>query len=156
MKEAIIEPASPDHIDAIVALLPRLADFTVPGHRDPVDLWRGDAAMLRAWANGHRDDLTVVAASASSGELLGVAAASEREDLLTHAASAHLEVLAVASAAEGQGLGRQLLARIEQAMRKKGARGMSLHVFGNNTRARALYSQAGFDEEIIRCFKPFY
>ncbi len=51
-------------------------------------------------------------------------------------------------------LGHRLLESIEQTMRDKGATGMSLHVFGNNHRARALYAKEGFDEEIVRCFKP--
>ena len=40
-------------------------------------------------------------------------------------------------------------------MRERGAGGMSLHVFGANARARALYRRAGFVEEIVRCMKPF-
>ena len=144
----------PADVEAILALLPRLADFDVPPHRRAEDLWHGDAELLRAWARGERDDVTVRVASDAAG-LVGVAAASDREELLTHAPSAHLEVLAIDRRAEGRGVGRRLLADIEAAVRERGARGMSLHVFGANARARALYRRAGFDEEIVRCFKPF-
>lgn len=155
MNKVLISPANAEHIDAIVALLPRLADFDVPVHRVATDLWHGDADLLRAWASGQRGDVSVCIAVDETGNVLGVAAASEREDLLSHAPSAHLEVLSVAGHAERQGLGHRLLASIEQIMREKGATGMSLHVFGNNHRARALYAKEGFDEEIVRCFKPF-
>lgn len=155
MIESSIQPAQPAHIEGIVCLLPRLADFEVPAHRVATDLWHGDAELLRHWASGKRRDVTVRVALDRYGEVQGVAAASERGDMLSHAPSAHLEVLAVSAEAEGQGLGRRLLASIEQAMREKGALGMSLHVFRNNARARALYSTVGYDEEIIRCFKPF-
>ncbi len=155
MNKVLVIPASAEHVDGIVALLPRLAEFDVPAHRDPTDLWHGDAELLRAWARGQRHDVSVCIAVDETGNVLGVAAASEREDLLSHAPSAHLEVLAVAGHAERQGLGHRLLKSIEQTMRDKGANGMSLHVFGKNHRARALYAREGFDEEIVRCFKPF-
>ena len=141
-------------IEAILALLPRLADFDVPTHRRPEDLWQGDAGLLRAWSRGEREDVVVCVAS-ESGSVVGVAAASEREELLTHAPSGHLEALAIDPRVEGRGLGRRLLTEIESRLRARGARGMSLHVFGANARARALYRRAGFDEEIVRCFKPF-
>lgn len=155
MNKVLIIPARAEHIDGIAALLPRLADFDVPGHRVATDLWHGDADLLHEWARGQRRDVSVCIAVDEKGTVLGVAAASEREDLLSHAPSAHLEVLSVAECAERQGLGHRLLASIEQTMRDKGATGMSLHVFGNNQRARALYAREGFDEEIVRCFKPF-
>ncbi len=155
MNKVLIIPASAEHIHGIVALLPRLADFDVPSHRVATDLWHGDADLLRAWASGQRGDVSVCVATDETGDVLGVAAASEREDLLSHAPSAHLEVLSVAKHAERQGLGHRLLASIEQTMRDKGATGMSLHVFGNNHQARALYVREGFDEEIVRCFKQF-
>ena len=154
MNKVQIIPASAEHFDGIVALLPRLADFDVPAHRDATDLWQGDAELLRVWASGQRSDVSVCVAVDETGNVLGVAAASAREELLSHAPSAHLEVLSVAGHAERQGLGHRLLESIEQTMRDKGATGMSLHVFGNNHRARALYAKEGFDEEIIRCFKP--
>ena len=148
-------PARADDIDAIVALLPRLAAFDVPAHRDPKELWEGDAALLRAWAREERADVVVQVAVDGSGAVLGVAAASEREDLLSHAPSAHLEALAVAEEAQGQGIARRLLAALEHVVRARGATGMSLHVFGANVRARAFYAKAGFEEEIVRAFKPF-
>ena len=147
--------AVPADIDAIVALMPRLAAFDVPAHRDPRDLWEGDAALLRAWSAEARDDVVVRVAVDTADVVLGVAAASDRADLLTQAPSAHLEALAVDRRVEGRGVARQLLKAIEAAVRERGATGLSLHVFGANARARALYARAGFDEEIVRCFKPF-
>ena len=147
--------ARADDIEAIVALLPRLAAFDVPAHRDPKELWEGDAELLRAWARGERADVVVQVAVDGSGDVLGMAAASDREDMLSHAPSSHLEALAVAEAAEGRGVARRLLATLEQAVRARGATGMSLHVFGANVRARALYAKVGFEEEIVRAFKPF-
>jgi ribosomal protein S18 acetylase RimI-like enzyme len=68
--------------------------------------------------------------------------------------SAHLETLAVAEGAEGQGVGSALMASAEDAAREEGARSMTLHVFETNERARALYARKGYVAEWIRCIKP--
>ena len=39
--------ADDSHGDAILALMPRLADYDVPASRNPTHLWEHDAAMLR-------------------------------------------------------------------------------------------------------------
>ena len=150
-----VRSAVTSDLEAIRSLLPRLADFTVPFHRDALDLWQGDAELIQAWGSGLRDDVLVRVAVDESEQVCGVAVASDREDLLTHAPAAHLEVLAIAEGMERRGIGRQLLADIESQMRARGATGMSLHVFSNNVKARGLYQKVGFDEEIVRCYKPF-
>ncbi|GAA1728857.1 hypothetical protein GCM10009809_25550 [Isoptericola hypogeus] len=45
----------------------------------------------------------------------------------------------------GQGLGRALLAAVEDAARDAGADGMELNVFGQNAAARALYGTSGYE-----------
>lgn len=51
---------------AIIALLPRLADFDIPATREPEHLWHGDRDMVRAWAKGERDDVDVAVAITDS------------------------------------------------------------------------------------------
>ena len=53
----------------------------------------------------------------------------------------------------GQGLGRQLLAAIEQQAIDKGAGRIGLNVFGFNTAARSLYESAGFEVGGLGMFK---
>jgi len=45
----IIRDAGPDDGDAVMALMPRLADFDVPASRNPADLYRDDAKLLQRW-----------------------------------------------------------------------------------------------------------
>ena len=78
---------------------------------------------------------------------------SLREELLSHAPSAHLEAIVVSPDARGRGLGKRLMQHCEQRVRAMGARSLSLHVFSNNKRARALYASETFDEELIRAIK---
>ena len=78
-----------------------------------------------------------------------------REELLSHAPSAHLETIIVAPQARGKGLGSRLLERAEQRAIALGAKSLTLHVFSNNIRARSLYKKHGYDEELLRCIKWF-
>lgn len=57
--EHLIKAATADDRDSILALLPRLAEFKLPKHRAPRELWNGDANMVKQWANGERDELDV-------------------------------------------------------------------------------------------------
>lgn len=56
--------------------------------------------------------------------------------------------------AEGQGVGRALLAHAEAWARAESYVTLSLSVFTQNKTARALYQKAGFGEDIIRYVKP--
>src|SRR6476661_8354986 len=109
-----IRPATPADLDQILELFPRLAAFDLPANRSAEDLWRGDTEQA----------------------ILGIAMAQLREELLSHTPSAHLEVIVVRDDAEGQGIGKALIQTIEQAVRKQGARSITLHVFASNSHAR--------------------
>jgi len=150
-----IEPADPQDCDAMLALFPRLASFKLPNGRNPDHLWGGDAEMLRNWARDGNADCIVHVAKISDGSIVGVTMVTLRPEMLSHAPSAHLEAIAVSEEAEGKGVGKALLEAAEAGARERGALSMSLHVFSTNARARRVYQRAGFDEELIRCIKPF-
>ena len=149
----LVEPAVTEDLVAIEALLPRLAHFEVPAHRQPEDLWHGDCELVRSWSHGARADVRVRVVRGDGG-LLGVCVVSEKPELLTHAPSAHLEILAVAESAEGRGVARALLLAAQTEAFEAGATMMSLHVFANNERTRRVYEQAGFKRELLRYVKP--
>lgn len=136
------------------ALLPRLASFEVPEIRNPDHLWHGDRELLNAWLDDKSPSVLVEVAVDESEQVQGLTITSLREELLSHEPSAHLEVLAISAAAEGIGMGNALLTSAQKNAKLHGARSMSLHVFSNNSRARALYERAGFDGELLRYFKP--
>jgi GNAT superfamily N-acetyltransferase len=139
----------------MLELFPRLASFDLPHNRNPEHLWADDARLLTEWASGNRDDCFVHSAKDEDGRVLGVTMVTLKPELLSHAPSAHLEVLVVAADAEGQGVGGSLLAAAEKEARKRGALSMSLHVFARNQRARNVYERAGYDGELIRYIKSF-
>ncbi len=145
--------ASASHADAILELMPRLADFDVPASRNPRHLWEHDAEMLREWACGESACLVHVAVD-GAGNVLGFSMVTLRPELLSHEPSAHLEAIALAPSAEGRGIAKALLATAEKAAQAKGALTMTLHVFSVNERARGLYERAGYDGELMRYIKP--
>jgi ribosomal protein S18 acetylase RimI-like enzyme len=150
-----IRPALGAEADAILELFPRLAAFDLPPERVPEDLWRGNAHLLQRWAAGELPACLVYVAAGDDGTVLGVAMARLGEELLSHAPSAHLEVLVVRDIAEGQGIGAALMREMERAVRAAGAQSMTLHVFASNTRARAVYERAGYTGELMRYIKHF-
>ena len=150
-----LELATPGDCDEILELLPRLASFDLPDCRNPDHLWGGDAEMLRNWAQNGNENCLVHIAKEADGKIVGLAVVTLQEEMLSHAPSAHLEVIVVAESAEGHGVGKDLLQAAESDARERGALSMSLHVFSTNKRARRVYKRAGYDEELIRSIKPF-
>lgn len=144
--------ASSNDLDAITSIMPRLADFAIPEHRDPAHLWQGDLKMVQQWAAGERADVDVCVACLSD-KVVGVAVLSERKELLSDEPSAHLEVLALEKSAEGLGIASALMDEVDRLAKDRGAQSVTLHVFANNTRARSLYERKGFDGELLRCIK---
>lgn len=147
-----IRDAQPADGDEMLALMPRLADFDVPKSRNPDDLWRDDAALLRRWIKGKEDCLVHVAIS-DRGKLLGFTLARLRLEALSHEPSAHLEAIAVHQSAEGHGVAKALLNATEQSATDHGAETMTLHVFSSNGRALQFYEHLGYDGELVRYIK---
>ena len=139
--------------EAILALMPRLASFNLPKSRNPMDLWRSDAAMLQRWLDGDAAECLVHVAVDDAQKLLGFTLVSLRPELLSHEPSAHLEAIAVGEGAEGKGVGQALLGVAESAASAHGAQTITLHVFASNTRARDFYEHSGYDGELLRYIK---
>ena len=145
-----IRTATAADVPAIVELFPRLADFDVPEHRQPQELWAGDLELFNRWVDGHQLDCFVLVGSTTDEQILGMALVRLRPDMLSGRPSSHLEAIAVAPSAHGSGLGTQLIEVCEGQARKRGALSMTLHVFENNLRARKFYEKLGFTVEILR------
>ena len=137
----------------ILALLPLLADFNIPEKRHADDLWSADAKLAADILSDMAASAFIDVAEDSDGDIAGVIMVSLREELLSHAPSAHLEAIVVSPNARGRGLGKRLMQHCEQRVRLMGALSLTLHVFANNERARALYASETFDEELIRAIK---
>ena len=151
----LIREGTTADLPAIYNIIKRLAEFELPPRRAPEMFWSEDAALFAKWAAGAADHIFVHVAQSETGEIWGVAMASMGEEFFDHSPSAHLEVVSVASAADGRGVGKALIAQVEASAKKRGAGSLSLHVIRNNHRARHVYKKLGFEEEMIRCIKHF-
>ena len=146
-------PAQLNDKEELLSLFPELADFELPIQRVAKHLWEGDAELLCSILEEKSTVTFADVAINKSGSILGVIMVTLREELLSHAPSAHLETIIVAPHARGNGLGSQLLKRAEKKVLDMGAKSLTLHVFSNNIRARSLYKKHGYDEELLRCIK---
>lgn len=115
--------------------------------------WTSDAELVREWAQGQAPATFIRVATDGDDQPIAVAIVTMNKDHFSKESNGHLEVLTVAEEADGQGIGRQLLAEVEAEARQRGAQTMSLHVIGNNERARHVYKKVGYDEEMIRAIK---
>lgn len=148
----VIRDAASGDGEAMLALMPRLADFDIPAHREAEHLWQDDEALLRRWLDGEAPECLVQVAEDGAG-VVGMTLVSLRPEPLSHEPAAHLEVIAVAAGTEGRGIGRALLAAAEANALAHGARYMTLHVIASNSRARALYERSGYAGEMLRYIK---
>lgn len=147
-----IREAQPSDGAAMLALMPRLAEFDVPERRDPEHLWRDDAKLLQRWIDGNEECLVHVAI-AGDQQILGFTLTRIRPEPLSQEPSAHLEAIAVDRSAEGKGVAKALLNATEQSASEHGARSMTLHVISTNERARQFYEHSGYFGELVRYIK---
>ena len=151
----VIRSGVSSDLDAILALMPRLAEGIPEGNpRTKEQIIGGDSEHLRSWANGESEGLVYVAVDPAE-KIAGFGFARMREELLSHEPSVHLEVLVVRADAGKNGLGGRLIDAIEEEAKRNGAKSMSLHVFERNHAGRKLYRTKGFEEELIRAIKHF-
>jgi ribosomal protein S18 acetylase RimI-like enzyme len=153
MSQIFIRNATLNDQERLMELLPLLADFDIPEARKPENLWHGDVPLLQAVLKDTADQSFLDVAVNNADRILGFVLVTMREELLSHAPSAHLEAIVVSPEARGQGLGRTLLQHTEDVVKSRGAHSLSLHVFNKNDRAKTLYSSHGFDNELIRAIK---
>ncbi|MDH5825035.1 GNAT family N-acetyltransferase [Luteimonas sp. RD2P54] len=141
--EPAIRVATEGDVDGVLALVDRLTLFGPPAHRE-----------VRRMAEVDRQVLAAAIADQHAGQgvfvidgVAGIAAVLHMSTLVDYyhrRPNAHVSTLIVDAAAEGQGLGRRLLAHAEAWARGRGDDWMTLTVFPGNTRAVGLYERSGF------------
>lgn len=145
--------AGPDDEPAIHRLTEQLAAFPVPPWRTPEEISRADHVILSEALTGHSPDSLLLLAEREAGDSIGVLFVSTRRDYFTGQPHAHVEIVALAPAAQGQGLGQRLMEEAERWARGSGYRSITLNVFADNTRALALYHRLGYAAETIHLWK---
>jgi GNAT superfamily N-acetyltransferase len=148
-----IRPAGPGDREFILALVPRLRAFGPPALRPPSALDEAEQSTLERALEALAPDATLLVAELPDLGCCGFAYAESLTDYFTRERHGHLNILAVAEIAEGRGVGQALLTAVETWSRAQGHRFLTLNVFAENRRARALYERAGYGQDIVRYVK---
>jgi GNAT superfamily N-acetyltransferase len=138
--------------DFILGLVPRLRAFGPRPLRPIAALDRAEHEALEHALSSPSDDAILFVGEAD-GSPAGVAYAQTATDYFTSERHGHLGIIAVAEAGEGRGVGRALLAAVEQWASERGYRFLTLNVFDGNERARTVYERAGYAPDTIRYVK---
>jgi GNAT superfamily N-acetyltransferase len=148
-----VRAATPEDADFVLALVPELVAFGPPPWRDVGQMMETDTHVIARALRGLSDGATVLVAEDANGTLLGFVHLCGETDYYTRAACGHIADIVVASEARGRGVGEALIAAGEQWVRARGYSMLTLNVFIENGRARALYERTGFGAETVRYVK---
>ncbi|PNY80801.1 GNAT family N-acetyltransferase [Deinococcus koreensis] len=142
--EYTLRAGTPDDLPFLTSLAPRLV-ATAPA-------WRDQGAMLAEYPplfaqalHDPGDDSAVLVACCPLGRPLGFTLLYWHP----HERGVFVKDLAVSEAAQGQGVGRFLMAAAEAWGRQRGAVELMLKTSWFNTHAREFYAHAGFREDHV-------
>jgi len=148
-----VRPATPENAQFVLALVPQLVAFGPPPWRSQRQMIDTDTLVIGQALQGLPAGATVLVAEDSGGKPLGFIHVCGEPDYYTRADCGHIADLVVAPAARGRGVGEVLMMAAEQWARARGYSLLTLNVFVENARARALYERAGFGAETVRYVK---
>jgi len=148
-----IRPARSGDRDWILSLAPRLHDFGPPPWRPRDVMDRAVTDSIDGGLTSPEADQTVLVAEGAAGERLGFIHLHAAKDFHTGERHGHVSDIVVAPEAEGRGVGAALMAAAEDWARGLDFRLLSLHVFADNARARALYERLGYRLDIVKMIK---
>jgi ribosomal protein S18 acetylase RimI-like enzyme len=149
-----IRVARPSDRDFILRLAPRLAEgFPLPSWRTQEEVARAESATLVTALGGDSPEGMLLVAETGDGEPVGFVFLDREIDYFRQVPHGHVETIAVAVEAEGQGVGSALLEAAERWAREQGLGWLTLNVFAGNARARQVYERHGYAPESLRYVK---
>lgn len=148
-----IRPASVADEEFILSLVPRLIEFGPPFWRDAAQMTLTDRQVLRAKLHDRPPGTAIFVAKDTNGVALGFIHLQTGADYYNRDEYGHIADVIVAPGGEGRGIGRLLIAKGEECAREQGYRWLTLSVFAQNLRARGVYEQLGYGEDMIKYVK---
>lgn len=148
-----IRRATADDIEFVLGLAPQLVAVEAPPWRDSGQMTETDAQVLRGALEAPSDGEAVFIALDPDDEKLGFIHVCVETDYYTRGPCGHIADLVVRGESRGQGVGEALMIAAEAWSRERDHSLLTLNVFVQNARARALYERQGFASETIRYVK---
>lgn len=148
-----IRPASISDKEFIISLLPRLVEFGPPSWRDVALMTAFDTQVLSDRLLSQSPGTAIFIAEDVDGVALGFIHLQTGIDYYMREEHGHIADLVVARDGEGQGVGSALIAKGEEWARSQRYRWLTLNVFAQNLRAREIYKQHGYGEDVMKYVK---
>lgn len=148
-----VRPAREDDSEFILALVPRLMEFGPLPWYDAARMVATDLETIGGWLKETPANTAFFVAEGGDGQRLGFIHLNSNVDYFTREEVGHVSDVVVAHGAEGHGAGRALMAAAEEWARGRGYRLLTLNAFATNVRARRLYEQLGYGEDIVKYVK---
>ena len=153
MVQLSIRPGVASDAPAILALAERLPAFG-PSTRPAAEIAERERVALADALYHPAVGTAVLVAEQQPRGVIGVLLLESRRDYFTNAEHGYVSILAVAGEVEGQGVGRALLKAAEDWARDRGFSKLTLAVFSDNHRAKAVYERQGWRPELETWYKP--
>jgi ribosomal protein S18 acetylase RimI-like enzyme len=150
---SIIRRATAEDEAQVLALVERLVAFGPPAWRDAEQMVRVDRARIAQALRATGDDPLVLVATVEDA-VAGFVHLHSLTDHYNDRPHGHVSDIVVAPAFEGHGIGRLLLDAARDWALGKGFQWLSISVFEQNSRAAAIYENAGFKRDILRLVQP--
>ena len=149
-----VRPARTSDRTFMLDITPRLAQgFDLPPWRRQREVVEAESATLENALRRAAEPGAVLVAENAEGAPGGYVYVHRETDYYGRV-HAHIEILVVGEAAEGRGAGRALVEAAEAWAGSEGLDLITLNVFADNRRARALYERLGYAAETLHYVKP--
>jgi len=146
MTQALIRPARPADLEALVGLLRILFAIEADFDFDPARQRRGLAMLLA-------HDGAVVLVAEAAGQVVGMCSGQLTISTAEGGFALLVEDMVVADAWHGRGLGRELLAALVQWAAEKKIGRLQLLADRNNTAALEFYGKLGWQPTELICLR---
>lgn len=147
-----IRPACAADREAILMLVPRLAEHGTPPGRDRQQIEDVDRDAIAAVVVDRSPEVELLVAE-EDGEVVGFVHVRTVTDYYTQTPIGHVSDVVVAAKAQGKGVGHALIERAQAWARTRGYPMMQLFVLPENAGARALYEHMGYRAEWLKYVK---
>ena len=150
-----IRKALPNDASFIAEHAHRLLNFNLPKWRvnEKDNMIKADIDHItKALENDSSNDCVFIAEDASI-KPIGFLRLVLQKDYYTGEQHAHVNDIVVIAEAEGKGVGKLLLKQADEWAKANNVRWITLNVFNENERAKAVYEKAGYATEWIKYLK---